>query len=206
MPKVRPIRFPKSVADSSNLRINALKDDIDKRLSISESFDAAASTGFEGEHRGLSDRARHIYWQRSLANKHGETAARAAGVLHEVTGFPSGVLKEGLGNTTRETISDFLTNEFALDEAPRDEDGNVLPPDIDAIAEEIKDIPVDEDGVADAVTSTSVLASKIPKTDHDAENEERWSRLEKEMELFNNATPEQQKQLGEIELQMREQK
>lgn len=119
-----------------------LKKLLNDALSIDESIGAAEQTELPGAVGGQADRARHIFWMQSLANKFGPNAARILGVLNEIPGFLSGDFDE--------SRRDLETNKMALMFA----DGE---PDMDAIKQMVMNLAVDEEGNAAAANPLEIF-------------------------------------------------
>lgn len=128
----------------------SLKGFFEDLLSLQETFDA---TGEMDLPSGPEDRARHIFWMQSLANKYGPNSARFLGALHELQGVVGGDFKE--------TLRDLKTNETALNFAPRDSEGNFMPPNRDDIKKMVRGLGSDEKGRTLAATPLNIFRGQI---------------------------------------------
>lgn len=156
-----PMRFPRMhIAESIQNRIRNISDEIDERLAIQESFDATAH--IPGTYGGAGDRARHMYWMQALTEKYGPNVARAIGAAHEVEGVGRVIVdavtgKEPLREGLDSVWSDLLTNETAVQFAPRDDAGNYLPPNIEDIEKAVSGLEADAEGRAVAATPLNIF-------------------------------------------------
>jgi len=119
-----------------------VSDFMDEKLAISKSFAQAEETGLEGVNQGALDRARHILWMQNLAEKYCAVPAYALGALNEAANIfdPIKIALRDVGSNELDTDTiresqfasleeiprDLKTNLFALQQMPRDREGNPI--------------------------------------------------------------------------------
>jgi hypothetical protein len=108
------------------------------KLFIQESFDESIAGGLGGGNMGQEDRMRHLLWTSKLGEEYGVLGAAAITTLKEAENLfldpwkqlrfmgkeDSDTIRERQFDAIKETGRDFQTNMFALQNQPRDAEGN----------------------------------------------------------------------------------